>query len=744
MIPIGKPIANTTVYVLDGHREPVPLFVPGELYVGGDGVASGYLNRPEATAERFLLDPFSSVPGTRLYRTGDLVRRLRNGNLEFLGRVDGQVKIRGFRVEPGEVEAVLVCHDRVAKAYVCARVDHGGNKKLVAYVVANADKLPLEEMREHVRRTLPAHMVPSVFAQVPDIPLSVNGKVNDEALPAPQFEDQAAEHPYVAPRGAAEQILTEIWAELLDAKRVSINDNFFELGGDSILSITLISRAAKAGLKITPKQIFCYQTIAELAQHVGATGEQNPRSNPASGDVALTPIQHWYFERDWKDRNLFCQSILCEVDHRLSDDHVEQAVRQSVAQHDSFRLRFTSDGTNWTQRYCEAAGPAFRHYEITGSDPVAAAPRLAHICHSLDATLHIENGPLFAGALIQLESGARKLYLTAHHLVVDAVSWLILLEDLNVFGEQLIKGNRTELQSPTASLKDWANRLREWSSSDELRSQAGYWREQSRQPLTSLRPDLVGENGLSSTETIHIVFTESDTARLKGSAADRRSNTVELLIAALVHSLGELGGDFLVDIEGHGREDLFDGVDLSRTVGWLTCMYPVRFSPKESFEEALLDVKERTRSVPARGLGFGVLRYLCPDPALNSSLRHTAAEIGFNFLGEFRSQPAAALFRLDRNEGTIRGSVCGCGTRPHKLDVEAAIASGKLRCSFIFSRNLHSHERIERLVRAFERSLQEMLNHSGPVLTTLDFGTARMGQEDFRNLFQRLSKPVSQ
>ena len=743
VIPIGKPIANTTVYVLDNHREPAPLFVPGELYVGGDGVSPGYLNRPEATAERFLPDPFSSTSDARLYRTGDLVRRMRDGNLEFLGRADGQMKIRGFRVEPGEVEAVLVRQKHVAKAYVCARADREGNNKLVAYIVADTDSMPLQELREDVRRVLPTHMVPAVFVLVPDIPLSVNGKVNDKALPAPSFEDHSADRPYLVPHNEAEKILAGIWAELLDVKNVSVNDNFFELGGDSILSIQLISRATKAGLKITPKQVFRYQTIAELAQVAGATSETNPHSNRPDGDVPLTPIQHWYFERDWDDRNLFCQSIFCEVDQRLSDQVVEQAVRRTVAQHDSFRLRFTKDGTKWSQRYGEAAELAFRHYEIDSNDPLVARQDLAHIARSLDKSLDINNGPLFAFALIHLGSGARRLYLTAHHLVVDAVSWRTLLEDLNMAGERIARGDGPELQPPTASFKRWATRLTDWLSGEELRSQGRYWQEQLREPLASLRPDFTGENALSSTETIRLVFAERETERLKESSVGHRSSVAELLIAALVHSLGsELSSDFLVDMEAHGREDVFDGVDLSRTVGWFTCMYPVRFSPKQSSEEALREVKERTRSIPARGLGYGVLRYLCPEPELRGALRHAAAEIGFNFLGEFRVQTDAALFRLDQNEGPIGGTVCSSGTRPHKLDIEASITSRKLCCSFIFSRNLNRPERIGRLAQAFERSLQEIASHSEPVLTTADFHAARMGQEDFRNLFQRFSKPM--
>ncbi|HEU5132692.1 MAG TPA: amino acid adenylation domain-containing protein, partial [Pyrinomonadaceae bacterium] len=330
-VPIGKPISNTELYVLDGAQELVPVGVKGELYIGGAGVARGYLGRAELTAERFVPNPFSSEVGARLYRTGDVVRYLADGNLEYLGRADQQVKIRGYRIELGEVEAVLNEHAGVSEAVVLARAAANGEQRLVAYVVAQNGSSS-GEWREYLQERLPEYMVPAVFASLPALPLTSNGKVDRRSLPAPEWTRTRR---YVPPSTEVERVLCSIWSELLGVKEVGVDDNFFELGGDSILSIQIVARAHQAGLRLTPRHMFAQQNIRELAAVV-EVGEQLVlgEQGEVHGPVVLTPIQQWFFEEELSGLEHYNQAVLLRVP-QMRVEWLRDAVMGLVRQHDA-------------------------------------------------------------------------------------------------------------------------------------------------------------------------------------------------------------------------------------------------------------------------------------------------------------------------------------------------------------------------------------------------------------------------
>ncbi|MFW8642047.1 AMP-binding enzyme [Rhizobium beringeri] len=296
-MPIGRPIANTRLYLLDGHGQPVPFGAVGELYIGGAGVARGYLNRPDLTAERFLADPFSGKAGARMYRSGDLARYLPDGNLEFLGRNDDQVKIRGFRIEPGEIAARLLEHELVGDAAVVAHADAGGDKRLVAYVVvkttdgsAEADGAGLAaSLRAHLGGLLPDYMVPSAFVRLEALPLTVNGKLDRKALPVPD-DDAYARRAYEAPQGEIETLLAGIWAELLGVERVGRHDNFFELGGHSLLAVQMMERLRRLSLGVEVRTVFAKPMLADLAANLGSHREVAVPANPITEQsTAITP-----------------------------------------------------------------------------------------------------------------------------------------------------------------------------------------------------------------------------------------------------------------------------------------------------------------------------------------------------------------------------------------------------------------------------------------------------------------------
>ncbi|HEV2733674.1 MAG TPA: amino acid adenylation domain-containing protein, partial [Longimicrobiaceae bacterium] len=314
-VPVGRPIAGTAVYLLDRGLEPVPVGVAGELYAGGEGVARGYLGRPELTAGRFVPDPFSGEPGARMYRTGDRARWREDGTVEFLGRADRQVKVRGFRIEPGEVEEALRRHEGVLDAVVVARDDLPGQRRLVAYLTGQA--VPAEEvLRERLGSVLPEYMVPSAFVVLDALPLTPSGKVDRGALPAPEGGSGASPGGYTAPRTPAEEALAGIWAEVLGVEKVGVHDGFFALGGDSILAIQVVARANRAEIRFTPKQLFEQQTVAALAGVVGSAPAAKAEEGPATGEVGLTPVQHWFLELGLSRPQHFNQAVLLEVRDR--------------------------------------------------------------------------------------------------------------------------------------------------------------------------------------------------------------------------------------------------------------------------------------------------------------------------------------------------------------------------------------------------------------------------------------------
>ncbi|HEU0146646.1 MAG TPA: amino acid adenylation domain-containing protein, partial [Bradyrhizobium sp.] len=345
-VPIGRPISNIQLYVLDRQHTPVPVGVAGELYIGGIGVARGYLGRPGLTAERFVPSPFKA--GERLYRTGDLARWRSDGALDYLGRIDHQVKIRGFRIELGEIEAALLTHPDVEQAAVVVR-DDTGERRLVGYVAMREGHADTEALRRDLQRTLPDYMVPTAMVQLDRLPLSANGKLDRNALPAPDWHGAGE---IVAPRNATEEALAAIWRDVLKLDRVSVNDSFFALGGDSIQSIQVVARANQAGLPLTARQVFEQQTIAGLAAVAGRTAVLAAEQGPVTGEAPLTPIQHWFFDQQLSAPQHFNQAVLLEC-RQLTPSLVNEAMAMLLHHHDALRLRFHRDGSSWRQMHAQ-------------------------------------------------------------------------------------------------------------------------------------------------------------------------------------------------------------------------------------------------------------------------------------------------------------------------------------------------------------------------------------------------------
>ena len=749
-VPIGRPIANTRIFILDQQLQPAPVGVSGELYIGGVGLARGYYDRAELTAEKFIPDMFSGEPGARLYRTGDRARFLRDGEIEFLGRLDFQVKVRGFRIELGEIESALMQHSSVRECVV-VQGSLKEQQRLIGYVVIEPAKpVSVGELRHHMLERLPDYMAPAIFVFLDALPLTSNGKVDRRALPEPAGDRPLLDKGYAAPSTPAEEQLVNIWSEVLGVSRVGIHDNFFELGGDSILSIQIISRANRAGLHLKPKQMFEFQTIHELAAVAGTGVASEATQDVVSGEVPLTPIQQWFLERDLPEPHHFNQAVLLEAPSDVDVAALERAVARVLDHHDALRLRFVRDTSGWLQENApKETQPVFSVHDLSGIEEHSRAAALETTCAAIQASLNLAVGPLVRVAFFDMGAEASsRVLIAAHHLVIDGVSWRILLEDLQSAYEQLTNGAEIAVLPPkTSSYKQWAEALRDYADTKEVLGELDHWngvlRSDGLKSLPSDHDAVVNQESTAQTLTLSLSADETR-ALLQKVPEAYRAQPNDALLSALAVALSEWAGPgkFVVNLEGHGREEISPSLDVSRTVGWFTSIFPfVLESPAagETPGETLKRVKEQLRRIPQHGFGYGLLKYLNEDEQIRNALRGARADLSFNYLGQFDQVFGRdSLFRAAR-EGAGR-AVSALGDRAHVIEIDALVAGGCLQVNVTYSSELHRRQTIEKFAQSYVNALRRLIVHcqdpSAGGFTPSDFPLARLEQHEIDRLTQ--------
>ena len=670
VVPIGKAIPGVTATVVDRDDQPLPVGVPGELMLGGPTITAGYHRDPDLTRERFVHLDVGLDTTQKWYRTGDLAEFRANGDLLFRGRTDDQVKIRGFRVELGDIEVVALSIDKVTAAFagvVQSGPEETGQKRLALWYLDDGSLEPAE-LRDRLWSRLAEHMVPAVYRRIDHVPLTPNGKLDKDALPMPEPLGTES-RPDTEAETSEELALVAVWTDVLQLESVAVGtgDNFFDLGGDSIISIQVVARLRKLGYSLTPRDVFEHQTIADLAIVMGRVTTVDTDQGLVTGQMPLTPIQSWFFEQELTEPNHWNQSLWLPLDPTTDLDVLETAAQYLATQHDALRLRFEHSPAGWTQVHAEKS-PNIRF--VRHGDPTSASGSLTdeartQAAEELDASLDIATGELVAVAAF-VSAGALELYVTIHHLVIDAVSWSPLLEDWSTAYQQLRTGRDVKLEPKTTSFRAWSNALASRASEPHA---AKYWRSQQPPDPTPLVPD----NSQGRAHRSSAIADESVTAAL---LRGRSAQTV--LLAATAVAVGELNSCTEVDVmlEGHGREvDLFTGVDLSRTVGWFTTRFPIRLpsSDPAGSTGVLRQVSSLLDEIPDRGIGYGIARAIAHDDELRA---RPEPSLAFNYLGQLdRSLPVSPPFI---EAGPLSGAIAADNRRDHTLGVIAYVKSGRL------------------------------------------------------------------
>ncbi|WP_370422149.1 non-ribosomal peptide synthase/polyketide synthase [Streptomyces sp. QH1-20] len=744
---VGGPLRNTRAYVLGADLRLLPPGVAGELYIAGPGLARGYLRRAGLTAERFVANPYGET-GERMYRTGDVMRWTKDGRLEYLGRADDQVKIRGFRIELGEIEAVLGNHETVAHSAVVVREDQPGTKRLVAYVVPAGQAVDADTLREHVAGLLPEYMVPAAFVSLDSLPLTSNEKLDHKALPAPDFTGRTGGR---GPRDAREETLCALFAEVLGLENIGIDDSFFELGGDSIVSIQLVSRARTAGLVLTPKDIFQHRTVealAAIAQTDESDRETGPRDPDAGiGDLPATPIIQWLAEVGGPIDG-FNQAMAVQTPAAATMDHLITGLQTVLDHHDVLRLQTTRTGIPWALTIRPEgtvdAADILRRVDIAHTQGDGRRTLMADETRAAQGALDPDNGTMLQA--VWFDAGPRepgRLLLMAHHLVVDGVSWRILLPDLATAYQAAADGHPAELPPVTTSFRAWAQGLVESASSEARTAELDTWTSMLsvEDPQLGSRPLDPSRDTANTTRALSIELPPHITDPLLTTVpAAFHAGVNDILLTGFALAVtdwkrrrGHTDTTTLIDLEGHGREELVPGADISRTVGWFTSLFPVNLDPNITTHQwpeiwtagpaignAIKTIKEQLRTLPDNGAGYGLLRYLNPKTAPTLAALPTP-QISFNYLGRFdfaTDDAKAADWELCSDVATGNGQDPD-GVLTHALSVDAVTldrAHGdSLVANWTWPGGLFGDDDVRDLAETWFRALEAIATHAeGP------------------------------
>lgn len=729
-IPIGKPIGNTKLYVMNNNKL-CDIGMPGELCIGGEGVSRGYLNRPELTAQKFIINPYNTAE--KIYKTGDLVRWMEDGNIEYLGRIDEQVKIKGFRIELGEIENRLRSLEYVDDAIVTVRKEK--NESVLCAYLLSKNSLNFNTVKKELGENLPNYMIPTNFMQLEKFPVTRTGKVDKKALPEPTSVGR--NKAYIAPSTEMEKCVAEVFSQVLNLEFIGLEDDFFELGGDSIKAIMIVSKLRGEGYTISVKDIMKRRIVKNIARAL-KINKMEVSQEEVTGEIPLTPIQIDFFNKVGKDKHHFNQSMMLESSVVLNVEYLEKAFSEIIKHHDMLRAVYRD---KQRVRAIEE-GNLFKlaYYDYTNYiDENELYQVIEQEGNRLQRQFNIADGPLVN---IGVFHTATKDYvlICIHHLVIDGVSWRILIEDLTNSYKAIEQGRKVVLPLKTTSFKEWSNQIQEYSSSYQLLKEVEYWKEVETKVAQGriIATNQENEVGLEQiTINLDSKTTQEFLYRINNIYHTKTNDIFLVAVARAVHiQTGQ--NKVAINMEGHGREQLNKAITIDRTVGWFTSVYPVVIElEKEDIESCIINTKEILRRVPNKGIGYNILKTLG-----DGILEGNDPDITFNYLGEFNDDTQEELFTISN---IPRGQENSDNTKFHTgISVDAMTINKQLQIMISYDKQKYTYEYIKELGKNIEGQISEILTHcqmsNHTIYTASDFGEYNWTYEEFSNVKKKIEE----
>lgn len=708
-VVIGKPIANTIAYILNKDHQLQAVNLPGELYITGEGLTRGYLNRSELTNERFIENPF--LPNTKIYKTGDLVRWLDDGTIEFLGRVDQQVKIKGYRIELGEIENALVSYTLVKEAVVIVR-EKQQDKVICAYITTT-DTINDSELKVYLSKLLPHYMVPAYIMEIDRIPLTTNGKIERKKLPEPNFEELIYAQ-YEAPKTQKQKILVKAYEEVLNLNQVGINDNFFDLGGDSIKAIRITSKLANEGYTLEVQDLFELGTIKEISNKL-IKNKNEINQEMVTGEVILSPIQRLFFEKKIRHQHHWNQSTMLYRKAGFDEYILQKVFTAIINHHDVLRSVFIQESDLTKQVIKSNEG---KLYDLVVEDykgiseQVILEEKIKESCANIQASINLQEGPLVKLGLFKTSQGDH-LLIAIHHLVIDGISWRIIAEDFNTAYEQCIRNQDIQLAKKTNSFKDWTEYLTKVTASQQVQKQIDYWKQIEAIKIKDLPVDrkcCEDEVNMGNCKQVAFKLTTQETQNLlyhTNRAYNTEINDILLTALSIALSKWTKQKQIKINMEGHGREQIGESIDISRTVGWFTTHYPVvvDIDLDKTMGTLIKEVKENLRKIENKGIGYGLLKYM----DLNSgNWESKEPQISFNYLGEFDEVMQTGEFEFSSIES---GPNISEFAQPlNQLDINGQIINKQLEFTLTYNCKQYEESTMNNLVTSYKESLLKIVD----------------------------------
>lgn len=730
-VPIGIPADNVQIYILDKNLKPVPANSVGEMHISGNGVARGYLNSPMQTLEKFVDNPFEN--GKRMYKSGDLVRFLNNGRIEYVGRADEQVKIRGYRIELGEIEKYLISHEAVKDSVVIDLEEKNGGKYLCAYIVKKV-QVSMHELKIFLLKYLPDYMIPLYFIELEEVPLTRNGKLNRELLPKP-LEAHNENIDFTKYRNEKEKNLTNTICDVLHLERVSVRQNFYHLGGDSIKAIQIASKLNDKGFKINVKDILSNPIIEDMALCIRQSKGLAINQKHCEGSIRPTSIVSWFFSQNFINPNYYNQSVLLELKQDIETKKLEIILNELIKHYDSLRINYNSlTGELFYNNEHLDRCYNIKEYDLTNLSYSMQVDKMIFFANELKSNFNIENDVLIKACIFNL-GNEKKMLISAHHLVIDGVSWRIILEDINTMIKQINNGEVIVLSSKTHSYQEWAKVMENYYM-HEMNDEKSYWKQILGKNFHFPIEHNLGEDTVDSSSTISAHMNEELTECLLSKAnMPYNTETKDLLVMSLLRTLKDLTGseDIVIELEGHGRDNVAESIDISRTIGWFTSIYPFYSKLiKDDLTTQIKEVKEEIRKIPNNGIGFGALKYLLKDFGDNKN-----KYIRFNFLGDFSAEDKNNPVSLLKDQ--IGSDYDQRNQLTYIIEFNCFIVGGELNVLLTYSKNKFSEMTMKRYLDSFMNNLTTIIDHccqkESVEFTPSDFDTLDITAEELDSLF---------